>query len=251
MLQDTTFFKLSETKQKVREKFYDKPFEVQRAEVVAIEKKVRNIVGEEEPEMIHIPDSGFKIDELELLLNQRRILLDLMFLETPAEVERMRVINDRLFDLTNRLLKKMEDVMEKLKKHSSDDFDDDIEVEGTLRFCFNGEESVLPYEGDNVYGCDFSRMIAVNNWLTGDRIGRQVELHGFSDNVSLDDGTSWAYETAGSFEDICICHTTAVFCRDFGYPLVDVLHMNDFWNEVHVRFQQFATLDPNYKYPRD
>ena len=27
--------------------------------------------------------------------------------------------------------------------------------------------------------------------------------------------------------------------------------LNDFWNEVHVRYQHFATQDPNYKYPRE
>ena len=67
----------------------------------------------------------------------------------------------------------------------------------------------------------------------------------------LDDGVSWAHETAGKFEGICICHTTAVFCRDFGYPLVDVLHMNEFWSEVTVKHQHIAKLDPNYKYQRN
>ena len=49
---------------------------------------------------------------------------------------------------------------------------------------------------------------------------------------------------------VVICHTMAIFCRDFGYPAQDVLQLNDIWNEVHVRYQHFATQDPNYKYPR-
>ena len=67
----------------------------------------------------------------------------------------------------------------------------------------------------------------------------------------LDDGVSWAHEIPGTYEDICICHTTALFGRDCGYPIQDVLQLNDFWNEVHVRYQQFATQDKNYKYPRE
>ena len=42
-----------------------------------------------------------------------------------------------------------------------------------------------------------------------------------------------------------------LFNRDFGSPVVDILHLNDFWNEVHVRYQNFATQDKNYRYSRD
>ena len=109
------------------------------------------------------------------------------------------------------------------------------------------------------YGSEYQLMIATNNWLTGDEPLHFLELSCRYDwsremilsSGDLDDGVSWAHEIPGTYEGICICHTTALFGRDCGYPIQDVLQLNDFWNEVRVRYQQFATQDPNYKYPRD
>ena len=199
-------------------------------------------------------------EEIGLLLDQRRTLLNWMFLETPIEVERMRIVNCRLFELMKRLTIKMADVCESLMSRERDDFDDDYEVMGSLIFCYNGEESILHYDGYDMYGSDFPFMIHLNDLYRFQKNLPYLELicrynderekileSGNCDNDDL----SWAHELSGDFDGIYICHTTAVFCRDFGFPLVDVLHMNDFWNEVVVRFQQFATQDPDYKYPRD
>ncbi len=258
MKKGTMDWRLYENYNKLSRKFSDKPFEILREEVLRIEEKIRKIIGKE-PERIHIPDSAYPMEKLEILLYQRKNLLNWMFQETFHEMERMKVLNDRLFDLTQKLRIKMADVCVDLKEHHRDDFDDDLEVEGTLRFSFNGIESVRPYEGEEAYGCNFPLMIVANDWLTGKRFNHYLELKcRYNDSresilncQNCDDGQSWAHETAGCFDGICICHTTARFCRDFGYPLVDVLHLNDFWSEVHVIYQHFATQDPNYKYPRD
>ncbi len=226
--------------------FGEASFEVRREEVHRTEERIRKLVGSN-PDSANIIGQFDKAMELALLLSQRRTLLNWMFQETPAEIERMRVLNDRLFTLTNRLRKKVREVRTKMYNIECDDFDDDFEVEGTLMFAYNGLESIQAYEGDDVYGCDYPLMIAANDF---NRSYRDVDYYKVS-SVSLDDGVSWAHETAGCFENICICHTTAVYCRDFGYPLVDVLHLNDFWSEIHIRLQNFATLDINYKYPRD
>ncbi len=226
--------------------FGEASFEVRKEEVLKTEERIRGLVGNN-PDYPNFVEEADKKLELALLLSQRKTLLDWMFLETPVETERMKVLNERLFTLTNRLRKKVEDVRAKMYNSERDDFDDDFEVEGTLMFSYNGIESVLAYEGDDVYGCDYPLMVVANDFYND---YKNTEYYRLS-SVSLDDGVSWAHETAGNFDGICICHTTAVFCRDLGYPLVDVLHMNDFWNEVHVRYQQFATQDPNYKYPRD
>jgi hypothetical protein len=117
---------------------------------------------------VSIPNTDDQKEELELLLDQRRTLLNWMFMETPQEVARMKQLNTRLLDLTNRLRVKMADVCEGLASHQRDDFDDDFEVEGTLRFSYNEEDSILSYEGADVYGSDFRLMIATNNYLTGE-----------------------------------------------------------------------------------
>lgn len=90
-----------------------------------------------------------------------------MFLETPQEIARMDILNTRLFNLTKRLRVKMADVCESLAARERDNFDDDYEVEGTLRFSYNEEDSILSYEGADVYCSDFRLMIATNNYLTG------------------------------------------------------------------------------------
>jgi hypothetical protein len=124
------------------DKYWNKPFEVLRTRVQEIEFGIRSVVGSE-PGWINMVALDEHKDELDLLLDERKILLDWMLQETPEEVERMRVINQRLFDLTNRLRVKMADVSEYLVSRERDDFDDDYEVEGTLRFSYNDEDSVL------------------------------------------------------------------------------------------------------------
>ena len=242
----------------LREKYWEKPFEVQRTRVQEIESEIRSVVGSE-PGWINMVALDEHKDELDLLLDERKILLDWMLQETPEEVERMRVINQRLFDLTNRLRVKMADVSEYLVSRERDDFDDDYEVEGTLRFSYNDEDSVLLYPCDVVYGSNFKLMINVRDWLKVDNRHQQLELlckynesrESILTSGNLDDSQSWAHDMAGCFDDIEICHTTMLFNRDFGFSVVDFLHLNDFWSEVHVRYQNFATQDKNYRYPRD
>ena len=156
-------------------KYWEQPFEVQRTRVQEIESEIRSVVGTE-PGWIDMMALDKHKDELDLLLDERRVLLDWMLLETPEEVERMRIVNQRLFDLTNRLQVKMADVAEYLVSRDRDDFDDDYEVDGTLRFSYNDEGSVLPYPDDDVYGTDFRLMINVRDWLKVDNRSHQLEL---------------------------------------------------------------------------
>lgn len=259
MINDREYLmKMSDNYDRLYREFYEAPFEVVREEVLRIEKQIQSIVGNDPDGLSHSALFRHQ-EELELLLDQRRTLLNWIFLETPQEVARMDVLNNRLFDLTKRLRVKMADVCESLVAHERDDFDDDYEVKGTLRFCYNDEDSILPYEGVDVYGSNFRLMIATNNYLTSEENLHCLELHCRYDEPresilksgNCDDGQSWSHETPGVFDGICICHTMALFCRDFGYPIQDVLQLNDLWNEVHARYQHFATQDKNYKYLRD
>ena len=259
MINDKAFMKkMADNLGRLSENFGEASFEVRKDEVLRIEDQIRSIVGSD-PDRLNYYVLFRHKEELELMLDQRRTLLNWMFMETPQEVARMDVLNTRLFDLTKRLRVKMADVCESLAACERDDFDDDYEVEGTLRFCYNEEDSILSYEGADVYCSDFRLMIATNNYLTGKEYLHYLELDcryndpraSILESGNCDDGQSWSHETPGVFNGICICHTMALFCRDFGYPIQDVLQLNDFWNEVHVRYQQFATQDKNYKYSKD
>lgn len=159
----------------LRERYWEYPFEVQRTRLQEIESEIRSVVGTE-PGWIDMMALDRHKDEIDLLLGERKVLLDWMFCETPEEVERMRIVNQRLFDLTNRLRVKMADVAEYLVSRDRDDFDDDYEVEGTLRFSYNDQDSVLLYHGDEVYGSNFRLMINVRDWLKVDNRFHQLEL---------------------------------------------------------------------------
>ena len=223
-----------------RQRPYDTSFEDKKVEVLRIENAISDIVCDDN-DIFHLDVLNRK-QELLMLLEQRQTLLNWMFLETKEEIKRMKVLNSRLFNLTNQLRGKIKDVFKELASSPKDNFTDDFEVIGLLKYSFNDMSSVLPYKGDDVYGSHFAMMISLNNWLTGEDPLHYLELHCRYDNCRevilqsglLDDGNSWAHDISGSFNEIAICHTTKLFACNLGYPLVDVLHLNDFWSEVKV-----------------
>ena len=219
---------------------YDMSFEDKKVEVQRIENAISDIVCDDD-DIFHLDVLNRK-QELIMLLEQRQTLLNRMFLETKEEIKRMKVLNSRLFNLTNQLREKMSDVCEELASRFQDNITDYFEVIGLLKYSFNDSSSVLPYKGDDVYGSHFTMMISLNNWLTGEDPLHYLELHCRYDDCRevilqsglLDDGDFWAHDISGSFSGIAICHTTKLFACNLGYPLVDVLHLNDFRSEVKV-----------------
>ena len=219
---------------------YDMSFEDKKVEVLRIENAISDIVCDDD-DPFHLDVLNRK-QELLMLLEQRQTLLNWMFLETKEEIKRMKVLNSRLFNLTNQLRVKMADVCEELASCPKDSLTDDFEVIGLLKYSYNDMSSVLPYNGDEVYGSHFTMMISLNNWLTGEDPLHYLELHCRYDDCRevvlqsglLDDGNPWAHDISGSFNEIAICHTTKLFACNLGYPLVDVLHLNDFRSEVKV-----------------
>ena len=219
---------------------YDTSFEDKKVEVLRIENAISDIVCDD--------DAPFHLDvlkrkqELLMLLEQRRTLLNRMFLETKEEIKRMKVLNSRLFNLTNQLRVKMADVCEELASRPQVNIIDYFEVIGLLKYSYSDSSSVLPYNGDDVYESNFTLMISLNNWLTGEDPLHYIELHCRYDDWRefllqsghIDDGNSWAHDISGRFDGIALCHTAKLFACNLGYPLVDVLHLNNFWSEVKV-----------------
>lgn len=237
---------------KLLENHENTSFEKKRDDLLAIEEQIRLLIGNDADNIDFTVLSKRRTDLL-LLLDQRRILLNWMFRETNEEVMRMRLVNNRIHELVNSIRAKMADVCEWLVSHQRDCFEDDFEVEGTLKFSYNGDDSLLSYEGANVYGSDYRLMIAANNCLTGDDPFHFIELHcrytdsreSILQSGNLDDEMSWAHETPGNFDGIYIHYCTACACRDWGYAIQDVLQLDDYWAETHLRIQKFGTLDKN------
>ena len=101
--------KKQENRQRLYDTFGDKPFDFQNEEVLRLEGKMRDIVGDD-PDRLSFDILERNKEEIELLLDQRRTLLNWMFRETPEEVTRMDVLNSQLFKLTKQLREKMANV---------------------------------------------------------------------------------------------------------------------------------------------
>ena len=139
--------KMLENYERLYETLYNEPFKYKKEEVKCLEEKIRNFVGSD-PMGFSTEYPEKQKEELLLLLDQRRNLLDWMFRETEGEIARMNVLNKRLFTLMKQLRKKMADVCDVLKSTPRDEFTDDYEVRGTLNFVYNEEYSIIPYKGE-------------------------------------------------------------------------------------------------------
>ena len=202
---------------------------------------------------------GREKELLRFLLGRRREILNSLLICSPAEVTRMKEVNDRLFSLTKSLYNKTYGLYKALLQTGHDpEFDDDIMIEGTLRFLVDSwedSESVLKMEEDKEYGSDFLYMMDLISNLEKDRTfyacartflsydpkhTPDITVDELRLTDTLDDGVSWDH--AGLFKDICVCHAVYSLVSDnlFSYP--DILRMNDFWCEVKVTHQLLTDL---------
>ena len=208
------------------------------------------------------PRCANEYEQLVELIYRRRDLLDKMFVATSEEVERMEQVNARLFDLTNKMFARTEVLYHKMMAATYDPaFDNDVDVEGTLKFEMNDEASILPMSNDDYYGSDFAFVFEVIACLYTHKYLRREEIE-FSycycppstyradmereelqvaDN--LNDGDSW-YEpcqpAADKLSHLCICHAVYDLNMHKPYSIPDILRMNDFTVEVAVKHQHYA-----------
>ena len=202
---------------------------------------------------------GEEKKQLDTLLKKRKHLLNRMLLGTPAEVARMREVNDRLIDLTERLHDKTYSLYKALLQTGYDpDFDDDIMIEGTLTYIVDSwekDESVLSMQEDEEYGSDFTWMMGLIDCLSDMRglyaCARTFKSYEKNDLPGMtakemnicdeyEDGDTWC--THPAFEGICICHAinNLTDINLFSYP--DVLRMNDFWCKIKLTHQLLTDL---------
>ena len=206
-------------------------------------------------------------EQLKELLSQRCVLLNQMFECTPDEVEAFRQVNNRLYDLTTKMHAKTLSLYQSILKVGYDpDFDDDITIEGTLRYVFNTEFNSVVwteqergnyYEVTNNYGSNFTAMLDILYDFYEDGCQPECAFCDVSYNLShkpgmpasemglddfLDDGKSWNDTPLDrpEFKEICICHAVHDFCTHKYYSIPDLLRMNDFWVEVKITHQHIV-----------
>ena len=243
----------------------DKRLQRLRCKVQQVEASILKITGREFFTLTQLSEK--KINRVYELIGDRKWLLDQMFVGTPEEVARMKAVNERLLELTSLMYRRSAALYRKVLTCSYDaDFDDDVMVEGILKYSYNEESSLLPMSNDAFYGSDFCRMMQVIDGLYGYDIVVELEEikstlcknfdpHdqpemsdaelGFKDE--LDDGTAWAEGALWhpAFKNICLCHAVHDICTHKNYSIPDLLRMNDFWCEVKVTHQHIVDQGGN------
>lgn len=236
-----------------------------RERVQKVEEKLRSIVGCPVAKWFTTHRSQREYEKLINLLNQRRMLLDKMFVATPEEVERMEQVNNRLFDLTNMMFARTEELYHKAMGSTYDPaFDNDTYVEGSLKFVMNemnDDGSILPMSNEDYYCSDFVLAFEVISCLYAHNYLRREEIEEsycycpantykvdmsrkelrVADN--LNDEQSWYHANmpaADKLSHLCICHAIYDLNMHKPYSIPDILRMNDFSVEVAVKHQHFA-----------
>jgi len=233
----------------------DKRFANVRKKIQRIERKIAEVTKVNKDGFLK-PLSGAEQEFVRGLLIDRYYLLNALFAATPAEIERFCLVNDRLFDLTKTMHSQSAAFYRQVLATYAPSFDDDVEIEGRLRFVFSGPESVLQLENDAYYGSDFRSMIAVLNHLDDSDIEcchNNLDLTKGDDMTDeelgfencLDDGTTWdeGWLRHPALHHICICHAVHDLCIHKKYSIPDLLRMNDFWCEVGITHQHIVEQD--------
>ena len=217
-----------------------------------VEQRVKKIVNcdlDYSPFLRYLSENEH--DVIDLLMGIRYVVLNEMMLHpTPAEVERFRYQNDKLFKLTQEYYAQCRNMWRTLF-HTPYKVDDRYcyEVEGVLRFEYGDDDAVVKLENDDYYGSDFQYMIHLQdelmykmdtllNGVFGSFV-RATEDGYKQINNMLDDGDSWDECSLHKpeFADICVCYAMHALHTHQDYCLPDILRMDDFVVKVHLQYE--------------
>lgn len=215
-----------------------------REELIAIERRIMNITGKSSDADDKWRKDQAKFNEVRSLLTRRWKLLNLMFMPNDVNMNQFKTINLRFEFLCKQLKERMLKLKQSLPLIQDSDFDDDYELRGELRFCYNDDNSVLKLD-DEYYGSNFCRMIDIIHTYNYDTYWECIERIS-PDSPILDDGVSWnepPFYGRPEFDDIAICHAIHNLSAHMLYSIPDILRLNDFWAETHLTFQSITTQD--------
>lgn len=208
-----------------------------------IESRIIELVGSDIEQFNYDELSKEQRKEVRQLLLERRDILNEMFQSTEANLAQFRKINDELNRLTMALNERV--IIFVGKKDlllDSTDFDDDYELEGTLKFVFNDESSICHLPDDDYYGSNFAVMIkTLYEAYSHSGIESIVTIN--EHRGPLDDGVSWyeyPFNRFPEFKDFIICHAVHDLTDHKHFSIPDLLRLNDFWAEVHFKAQSIT-----------
>lgn len=222
--------------------------ENQRNKLINIEHQIKEITGNDFDNLFWLRIDKNTQSSLERLLYRRQKILNEMFVGDSSEMARFRQVNDMLAKLTTDLFNRVKALSALRESVSDKTFDDDYELEGTIRIVVDGQESILRLGNDEYYGSDFLFINGVITLLHETNI-RYIEnftgkgIEG-DEKPWCDDGVSWneyPFNGRTAFDDIIICHAVHDICSHKLYSIPDLLRLNDYWAEVNLTLQKFAS----------
>ncbi len=220
--------------------------EQQRARLLKIEAAIRKIIGTDDPDSVflrRLPKTKGTMERLEGLLIKRCGILNGLFQATDEEMKHFDRVNEHLLHLRNELFRRT--TLMKNTISIDMDFDDDYEIEGTLKFCYDSAESVLTLSNDDFYGTDFRLMIHTLSsfyFATDDENIGIVTIRPDKTNTS-DDGQSWSFPVFGHdvFDNRIVGYGPYSLCYYKHFSIPDLVRLNDFWAEVSLTMQSMTT----------
>ena len=226
-------------------------YEKIRAKLREVETDIKIIVGLKKRDYIEIPKNS-DCEKVKQLLRLRCFCLDMLFRKDPEGIERFRKVNELLRELSDQMYRKGARIYRQ--------YDDDFIVEGSLRFVYNGDKSVLHLGDEGYYGSDFRYMMNVihdlsidepfwvdsfvKNYCSSDSpkfSDMDLELSNGNDDYDWGELEIWIPELAG----IKICKAVNEICVCNKYSVADLLRMNDFWCEVKAVYQKICDQNGN------
>lgn len=205
-----------------------------------IESRIIELVGSDLDQFNYDELSKAVKEEVKRLLRERRDILNEMFQPTEANLTQFGKVNDELYRLTMALNERVKKFISKQAiLLDTPDFDDDYELEGTLKFVFNDEASICHLPDDAYYGSNFAVMVkTLYEVYSNSGIESIVTINGH--RGSLDDGISWyeyPFNRFHEFKDFIICYAVHDLTDHKLYSIPDLLRLNDFWSEVNLKVQ--------------
>ena len=225
-----------------------------------VERRIKKVVNREEnnPDYFFRNFSESERELLDDLLGLREVTLDEMMLHpTAAEVERLSKLNDKLYKLTLECFEQCRNLWLTLYRSPykvNNRFCYDLE--GTLRFEYADNDSVVHLENDDYYGSDFDYMIHLTDELISTKYGKHCKMDTMVNAApsiffsteealneltdTLDDGTSWAegYLHNKAYDHLCICYAMHALHTHEPWCLPDILRMDDFTINVKLNYER-------------
>lgn len=205
------------------------------------------------------------MDTVDEYLGNRGYALEKMFQRhcTDAEVKRLEVLDTRLHELENDLFSRTQKIYDHILAMPKDEKDDDIDIDGILRYWSDTAQDVLRLEDDDFYGSKFLEIILIKAYILKEHGGNLaiIETGGnwhrrHKDESAeesghdrferwFDDGTSWAesWLVHPKLKHIVMSYSTHALVTHDGWCIPDFLRLNTFEVKVNVALQQFSEQD--------